>query len=63
MGTAQDRTKLFEKYQNKWVALTADDKVISAGMSVSEVIQKALKKGFENPVISKMPDLRFDYLL
>ncbi len=63
MGNAQNRTKLFEKYQNKWVALTADDKVISSGTSVREVIQAALKKGFESPIISKMPDLRFDYLL
>lgn len=63
MGNARNRTKLFEKYQNKWVALTANDKVISSGTSVREVIQAALKKGFENPIISKMPDLRFDYLL
>ena len=63
MGEAADRTKLFEKYQKQWVALTDDDKVISAGDTVKEVLAKAIKKGFNSPVIAKMPDLRFDYLL
>lgn len=63
MGEALNRTKIFERYQNKWVALTEDDKVISAGATVREVLSKAIKKGFENPIIAKMPDLRFDYLL
>ena len=63
MGEAMNRTKIFEKYQNKWVALTIDDKIISAGATVKEVLAKAIKKGFEDPIIAKMPDLRFDYLL
>jgi len=63
MGEAMNRTKIFEKYQNKWVALTSDDKIISAGMTIKEVLTKAIKKGFEDPIIAKMPDLKFDYLL
>ena len=63
MGEAVNRTKLFEKYQKQWVALTDDDKVISAGATVKEVLAKAIKKGFNSPIIAKMPDLRFDYLL
>ena len=63
MGEAMNRTKIFEKYQNKWVALTSDDKIISAGTTIKEVLAKAIKKGFEDPVIAKMPDLKFDYLL
>jgi hypothetical protein len=63
MGEAMNRTKIFEKYQNKWVALTSDDKIISAGSTVKQVLAKAIKKGFEDPIIAKMSDLRFDYLL
>ena len=63
MGEAMNRTKIFEKYQNKWVALTSDDKIISAGATVKEVLTKAIKKGFKDPIIAKMPDLKFDYLL
>jgi hypothetical protein len=63
MREAVNRTKIFEKYQKKWVALTDDDKVITAGATAKEVLAKAIKKGFESPIIAKMPDLRFDYLL
>ena len=63
MGEAVNRTKTFEKYQNKWAALTDNDKVISAGASPKEVLARAIKKGFDSPIIAKMPDLRFDYLL
>lgn len=58
-----DKTKLFEAYQNKWVALTDDDKVISAGLTLDNVLKEAKKKGFNNPVATKIPDLRYDYLL
>jgi len=63
MGEAMNRTKIFEKYQKKWVALTSDDKIISAGATAKEVLAKAIQKGFKDPIIAKMPDLKFDYLL
>jgi len=58
-----DKTKIFKKYQNKWVAFTNDDKFISAGLTLDEVLSKAIKKGFDKPVIVKIPTLRYDYLL
>lgn len=58
-----DRTKLFQKYQNKWVALTEDDKVISAGDTLEEALNKANKKGFKDPIITKISDLRYEYIL
>lgn len=63
MGEAMNRTKIFEKYQNQWVAMTNDDKIISAGGTVKEVLAKAIQKGFKDPIIAKMPNLKFDYLL
>ena len=59
----RDRTRFFSKYQNKWVALTNDDKFISAGNNLDEVLEKAKKKGFESPVTAKIPDLRFEFIL
>ncbi|MCD6134318.1 MAG: hypothetical protein B6D55_04440 [Candidatus Omnitrophica bacterium 4484_70.2] len=58
-----DRTDLFQKYQNKWVALTDDDKVICSGSTLEAVLKKAKKKGFKNPVTAKIPDLRFEFIL
>lgn len=63
MSNMLDRTDIFRKYQNKWVALTDDNKVISAGSSFADTLKKAIKKGFDNPIVTKMPDLRYDYLL
>ncbi len=63
MEKALDRTKIFKKYQNKWVAFTDDDKVISAGSTLDEVIKVAKKKGFNNPVTAKIPDLKFEFIL
>jgi hypothetical protein len=58
-----DKTEFYKKYQEKWVALTEDDRVICAGLTLDEVLKKAYKKGFKNPIISKIPSLKYDYLL
>ncbi len=63
MEKAIDRTEIFKKYQNKWVALTWDDKVISSGSTLDEVLKEAKKKGFDNPVTAKIPDLKYEFIL
>ena len=63
MGKMIDRTDIFKKYQNKWLALTDDDKVISSGLTLEEVLTAAKEKGFNNPVTAKMPDLNFEFIL
>lgn len=62
MEKAIDRTELFTKYQNKWVALTDDDKVIVSGSTLDKVLIKAKKKGFDNPVTAKIPDLKSEFI-
>jgi hypothetical protein len=63
MEKTVDRTDIFKKYQNKWLALTDDDKVISSGLTLEEVLKSARKKGFDNPVTAKIPDLNFEFIL
>mgnify|MGYP001582321288 CR=1 FL=1 len=63
MIKVMDKTEIFKKYQNRWVALTENDKVISAGLTLDEALNKAIKKGFENPIITRIPDLKYDYVL
>ena len=58
-----DRSELFRKYQNQWIALTDKEKVISSGATLDETLAKADEKGFKNPLITKVPDLKYDYLL
>ena len=63
MEKAKDRTELLEKYQNKWLALTDDDKIISSGSTLDAVLREAKTKGFVNPVTTRIPDFRFEFIL
>lgn len=58
-----DITKIFSKYRNKWIALTDDEKVICAGKTLHEVIDKAVRKGYPEPVTMKVPDSRLEFVL
>lgn len=49
-------TSLFENYKGLWVALKDDEiTVISSGKKLPEVLRKASEKGFEKPIITKVP--------
>ena len=51
-----DFSTLPENYQNKWVALSADQrKVVAVDQLLARAIEKAKNKGEENPVMLKMP--------
>lgn len=53
---AVDWTKLFEAYTGEWVALKNDEKsVIVHGKNPKEVLQKAIDKGFDKPILLKVP--------
>ncbi len=53
---AIDWTHIYKKYKGLWVALQSDEKtVISSGKTGKEAWDQALKKGFEKPILTKMP--------
>lgn len=58
-----DITKILKKYQNKWIALTDDDKIICAGKTLDEVMKKAISKGYNEPVTMRVPDPRFEFVM
>ncbi len=58
-----DRTELFKKHKNKWVALDEKDNVISFSKTFEGALKNAEKRGFSNPTIAKIPDLKYSYLL
>ncbi len=59
----RDVTKIFKKYQNKWIALTDNDRVICVGRTLDEIMQKAKKRGYSEPVTMKVPDSRFEFVM
>ena len=56
-----DLTQVYKKYKGLWVALVNDREVISANKSVRKVVEEAKKKGYEQPLLFKVPknDLPF----
>ncbi|MFL5587435.1 MAG: DUF5678 domain-containing protein [Ktedonobacteraceae bacterium] len=58
---AIDLSHVYKKYKGLWVALINDTEVISADKSVRKVVEQAKKKGYEKPLLFKVPknDLPF----
>ncbi len=56
-----DLTQVYKKYKGMWVALINDTEVISADKSVRKVVEQAKKKGYDQPLLFKVPknDLPF----
>ena len=56
-----DLSHVYKKYKGLWVALVNDTEVISADKSVRKVVEEAKKKGYEKPLLFKVPknDLPF----
>lgn len=51
-----DWTKIYKKYKGLWVALKNDEQtVISSGKTAKIAWENAQKKGYKNPILTKMP--------
>ncbi len=49
-------TKLFKDYRGQWVALKDDETtVISSGVKLADVIRVAEDKGYQKPILAKIP--------
>jgi len=60
---AIDWTKIYKKYKGLWVALKKDEKtVIASGEKIKEVIEKAKKKGYKEPILFKVPEEIIPYV-
>lgn len=53
---AIDWTKICKKYKGLWVGLKTDEKtVVASGKTVKEVMAKAKEKGYEKPILFRVP--------
>lgn len=60
---AIDWTHLVKKYKGPWVGLKNDQKtVVASGKTVREVVAKAQKSGYENPILFRVPDKIIPYM-
>ena len=53
---AIDWTKIYEEYRGRWIALGDDETtVVASGGTAREAWEAAQKKGYEKPILAKMP--------
>lgn len=56
-------TNIYKKYKGLWVALKEDEKtVIGSGKSAKEAFAEAKRKGYLNPILTRMPDKLTTYV-
>ena len=52
-----DWTKIYKEYKGLWVAIKDDQiTVIASGKSLVEALDNSKKKGYTNPILTRMPD-------
>ncbi|MBU6231747.1 MAG: hypothetical protein KGI50_08025 [Patescibacteria group bacterium] len=50
-------TKIYKKYKGFWVALADDEStVLASGKSLKETVEKARKMGFNDPIMTRVPE-------
>jgi len=50
-----DISRELEQFKGLWVALTDADKVVSSNKSAQEAYREAIKKGYKEPILFKVP--------
>ena len=60
---AIDWTNIYKKYKGLWVALKSDEKtVVASGKTVKDVMTKSQKKGYEKPILFRVPAKIIPYI-
>lgn len=56
-------TNIYKRYKGLWVSLKDDETtVIASGETVKEVMDKSQKKGFDKPILFKVPAKIIPYI-
>ena len=56
-------TNLQKKYKGLWVALKTDEKtVVASGKTARQAWDKARQRGYEKPILSRMPEKLVAYV-
>jgi uncharacterized protein DUF5678 len=60
---AIDWTKIYTQYKGLWVALKDDETtVVGSGGTLREALKEAQKKGYQDPILTRMPDELVTYI-
>lgn len=60
---AIDWTEIYKEYKGLWIALKDDEKtVVAFGATAKQALEKAQKKGYRKPILTKMPQKLIPYV-
>ncbi len=60
---AIDWSGIYKNYKGLWVALAKDEQtVLASGKTAKEAWDRALKKGFKKPILTRMPTKLITYV-
>ena len=59
---AVDLSPVLEQFKGLWVTLTDADSVISANKSAKKAYEEAIKKGYKDPILFKVPQHDFPHI-
>jgi Icc-related predicted phosphoesterase len=48
-----------KKYENKWVAISSDNVIVSGGLTYREALERAKSDGKKDVVLFKVPSLKY----
>ena len=57
-----DLSAELDKFRGLWVALTDTDKVVGSNKSAQEAYREAIKKGYKEPILFKVPKHDLPYV-
>ena len=57
-----DLSPILEQFKGLWVTLTDADSVISANKSAKKAYEEAIKKGYKDPILFKVPQHDFPHI-
>lgn len=60
---AIDWTNIYKKYKGLWIGLKDDETtVVASGKTAREVMEKATKKGYTQPILFRVPTKVMPYI-
>ena len=57
-----DLSPVLDKFKGLWVTLTDAESVISANKSAKKAYEEAIKKGYKEPILFKVPQHDFPHI-
>ena len=61
---AIERPSTYKKYAGMWIAISSDEnRIVGSGKTISKAIAEAKMKGTKNPILTRIPERLYGYVI